>query len=308
MAGRHPRISGVVAVIVVLAAGVAAGWLVGGGGGSGSARASEAVAFTPAAAVEGDAFTPPADIQGLVTIEAEGPFGGSGSNFVCDRERLIAFLDDRQDRQRAWARVEAIEPTSEAVAKYIRSLRPATLLEPTRVTNHTFKDGKTVASQAILDAGTAVLVDDQGAIRVRCRTGAPLLDPILANAQECDDCPADYKLPNSVRVASTYYAVHPAPPRTRDNTPQPAPPTKTVTVKVVKQLPPEYVVERSDSPTTVTIERSRPPEIRTRTVTVEGPVRTRTVTRTRTRTVTVPVERTITVPQTRTVTVYEGSG
>src|SRR4051794_2610531 len=187
MAGRHPRILRVVPVILVLAAGVAAGWLVGGGGKS--AQAAVPVKFTPAASVGGDSFTPPADIRGLVTIESNAPFSGSGSNFVCHRERLIAFLVQRPDHLQAWARVEAIEPTNQAVTDYIRGLRPATLLQPTRVTDHTFVQGQAVASQAILAGGTAVLVDAQGAIRTRCASGSPLLDPILGATEQCKGCP-----------------------------------------------------------------------------------------------------------------------
>jgi hypothetical protein len=304
---RHPRILRIVPVVLVLAVGVVAGWLAGGGGKS--AQAAEPVEFTPAASVEADAFTPPADIRGLVTIKAEGSFGGTGSNFVCDRERLISFLVEKPDRLAAWARVEAIKPTPEGVTDYIRALRPATLLRPTRVTNHTFVDGEAVASQAILAAGTAVLVDENGAIRARCRTGAPLLDPVLATDQKCRDCPAGYKLPNSLQVASTYYAIHPAPPRVKVTTvKQPAEPTKPVTVTIVKQLPPNYVVRDrtktktvrspANPPVTVTVHKTR---IRTRTVTVKAPAEVRTVT----------VNQTLpprTVTTYRTVTVYEGAG
>lgn len=295
--------------MLVLAAGVVAGWLAGGGGKS--AQAAEPVEFTPAASLEADAFTPPADIRGLVTIKAEGSFGGTGSNFVCDRERLIGFLVDKPDRLRAWARVEAIKPTSDGVTDYIRSLRPATLLRPTRVTNHQFVDGKAVASQAILAAGTAVLVDENGAIRARCRTGAPLLDPIMATDQQCNACPANYKLPNSLQVASTYYAIHPAPPRVKVSTvKQPAPPPGPVTVTIVKQLPPNYVVrdgtktktvrQPANPPVTVTVNKT---VTKTRTVTVKAPAKTTTVTRTVNQTL---PPRTVTTY--RTITVYEGAG
>jgi hypothetical protein len=314
MAGRHPRISGMLAVIVVLALGVAAGWLVGGGDdGSGPtpAQAAEPVEFTPAAEVGGDEFTPAADIEGLVTIEGEGSFGGTGSNFVCDRERLIGFLEQRQDRLRAWARVQAIATTNEGVGEYIRGLSPATLLEPTRVTNHKFVNGRAVASQAILAEGTAVLVDENSSIRVRCRTGSPLLDPILADDQQCASCPANYRLPKTVRVASTYYAVHPAPPPTRNATgPQPPQPKQPVTIRIQRQLPPEYVVRQTGQDNdgrqvtrTVTQEKTKTVfRTRTRTVRVTRPARTRTVTRTVT--VRPPAPQSIT----RTITVYEGAG
>src|SRR3954454_21341905 len=129
-----------IAVIVALViAGGATGWLV--GGGTKTAEAS-GVTFLGAAAVGPHAFTPPADIKGSTTVKGSGPFGGTGSDFVCDRELLIRLLKQRPQRLREWARVEGITArTPAAVAKYIRSLRPATLVRDTRVTNHGYKDG-----------------------------------------------------------------------------------------------------------------------------------------------------------------------
>ena len=48
----------------------------------------------------------------------------------------------------------------------------------TRVTNHGFVDGHATALQSVLQAGTAVLVDDHGRPRVKCGCGNPLLDPV----------------------------------------------------------------------------------------------------------------------------------
>jgi hypothetical protein len=47
----------------------------------------------------------------------------------------------------------------------------------TRVTNHGFRDGEANAFQSILQAGTAVMVDDQGIPRVKCNCGNPLAEP-----------------------------------------------------------------------------------------------------------------------------------
>jgi hypothetical protein len=311
MAGRHPRISGTVAVILVLAAGIAAGWLVGGSddGSPTPAQAAEPIEFTPVADVGGgEEFTPAADIESLVTIRGEGSYGGTGSNFVCDRERLIGYLEERQERLRTWARVQAIAPTSDAVAEYIRALRPATLLEPTRVTSHKFINGRAVASQAILEQGTAVLVDDNGAVRVRCRTGSPLLDPIVAGDQTCSKCPAGYKPPANVKVSSAFY-VHPDPPVIQNQKPPAQRQTKPITITVTKEMPkePEYVVKETtpDRGTRVrTVEKVRTVfKTRTRTQTVRTPARTRTVTRTVR--VTLPPR---TITNFRTITVYEGAG
>jgi hypothetical protein len=302
----------------VLAAGVGVGWLVGGGGDT--VQAAEPVEFTPPTEINDAAFTPPTDIAGQVTIKS-GEFGGSGSNYVCDRELLITSLTAKPDRMKAWARVEAIATDQDAVAAYIRGLRPATLLKPTRVTAYQFENGKAVAGQAILAAGTAVLTDDNQAIRVRCRTGSPLLDPILSSNEQCKSCPADYKQQKAWQLSSTYYAINPSPPPVGPAH-SAAPQGKPRTITVEKQLAPQYIVKNDTKTVTVHDPAEKPPAPKTVTV-----IKTKTVPVTKTKTKTVTVNRTVTVqgaprtvtvqapPRTvtvqsapRTVTVYEGSG
>jgi len=314
---RHQRIIQAAAVSVVLAGGVAVGWLV--GGGEEPVQAAEPVEFTAPTEVNDAAFTGPTDIAGQVTIKS-GEFGGTGSNYVCERELLITSLNAKPDRMKAWARVEAINPAPDSVASYIRGLHPATLLKPTRVTTHKFVNGKAVASQAILAGGTAVLTDDNQAIRVRCRTGSPLLDPILSTNETCKSCPSDYKQ-STWQLSSTYYAINPSPPPVGPNAPKTVP-GKPVTITVEKQLPPRYIV-KSDDPSdpqvvtkTVTVHDPADPtptpvvQIKT----VKGPTRTvRVQGKTQIKTVTVtvpgaPRTQTVTVTVPRTVTVYEGSG
>jgi hypothetical protein len=143
-----------------------------------------------------DPFTAPADRPGRRRVRVgSGPFGGTGSDLVCDRELLISSLRARPDRLREWARVLGVEPTATAVSRYIRRLRPVTLTRDTRVTNHSFVDGRAVAYQAILQAGTAVLVDKDGKPVARCRCGNPLLEPVFVKEARCDGCPADYEPP-----------------------------------------------------------------------------------------------------------------
>ena len=81
------------------------------------------------------------------------------------------------------------------MARYIRELRPVTLTRDTRVTNHSFVDGRAVAFQSILQAGTAVLVDKDGVPVVRCRCGNPLLEPVYVKTAKCFGCPANYHPP-----------------------------------------------------------------------------------------------------------------
>ncbi|HVH94201.1 MAG TPA: DUF6777 domain-containing protein, partial [Nocardioidaceae bacterium] len=323
-AGVRVRIAAVVALAI---AGAAVGWLVGAGK---TAEASQ-VTFLGAAEIGPNPFTPPADVRGHTTVKGAGPFGGTGSNFVCDRELLIRLLEQRPARLRAWAKVEGIAPTRRAVAKYIRSLRPATLVRDTRVTNHGFKDGHAVAFQASLAAGTAVLVDSAGAIRARCRCGNPLLDPALFATEECVNCPSDHKLASRARLASLYYFPYPDPPLARGERRTPAerarankrrtivvtkivPETNTVTftervpgtnrtvTRTIRVPIHDVRVRTIKVPTTVTLERTvtvTVPQTVTQTETV---VQTQTVTETQTQTQTVTNTQTVPAPVTITVT------
>src|SRR5688572_25459760 len=143
-----------------------------------------------------DPFVKKADARGSKRVKVgSGPFGGTGSDLVCDRELLIRSLRARPDRMREWARVLGVEPNIRVVARYIRRLRPVTLTRDTRVTNHNFVNGRAVAYQAILAAGTAVLVDRRGVPVARCRCGNPLLEPIYIPTAKCFGCPPDYRPP-----------------------------------------------------------------------------------------------------------------
>ncbi len=143
-----------------------------------------------------DPFTKPADVRGKKRVKVgSGPFGGTGSDLVCDRELLIRSLRARPDRMEEWARVLGIDPAPAVVARYIRSLRSVTLTRDTRVTNHNFVNGNAVAYQAILQAGTAVLVGPDGRPVARCRCGNPLLEPVFVKTAKCFGCPPNYRPP-----------------------------------------------------------------------------------------------------------------
>ena len=163
---------------------------------SDSAADAQTVRFQKPTEKGPDPFTRPADVRGDDRVDVgSGPFGGTGSDLVCDRELLIRSLRARPDRLREWARVLRVDPTSSAVARYIRRLRAVTLTRDTRVTNHSFVDGKAVAYQAILQAGTAVLVDEDGKPVARCRCGNPLLEPVFVRTAKCFACPPNYRPP-----------------------------------------------------------------------------------------------------------------
>ena len=185
----------------------------GGGGGSDAKKVSaQTVRFQAPTAPGPKPFTKPADVKGKKKVEVgSGPFGGTGSDLVCDRELLIRSLKARPDRLAAWARVRGVEPTYKAVARYIRKLKPTTLIVDTRVTNYSFVNGRAVGFQAILQAGTAVLVDADGKVVARCRCGNPLSEPIYIPEATCYGCPPNYTPPKPCS-GTDCYAPYPDPP------------------------------------------------------------------------------------------------
>ncbi len=108
-------------------------------------------------------------------------YGGSGELGVCDKAALSRFLAEDDEKREAWAAVLGITPADDVeVSRYIEGLAAVVLRADTRVTNHGYTDGAATPRQAVLQAGTAVLVDRFGVPRVRCACGNPLLEPIAA--------------------------------------------------------------------------------------------------------------------------------
>ncbi|MFD3492001.1 DUF6777 domain-containing protein [Streptomyces sp. NPDC058690] len=105
-----------------------------------------------------------------------GLYGGTRKVASCDVEKQIKALAAEPDKNSAFAGVLGIDPAD--VPAYLRTLTPVQLRLDTRVTNHGFRDGSATSYQAVLQAGTAVLVDDRGVPRVRCACGNPLLEPV----------------------------------------------------------------------------------------------------------------------------------
>jgi hypothetical protein len=109
---------------------------------------------------------------------APGLYGGTRSLSSCDPEKLVTFLETNPALGRAWAAVQGIPPSE--IRSYVATLTPVILRSDTRVTNHGYRNGRATAHQSVLQAGTAVLVDQYGVPRVRCFCGNPLLPPVAS--------------------------------------------------------------------------------------------------------------------------------
>ncbi len=119
---------------------------------------------------------PPANVTRSVQGSAPGVYSGTRNAPSCDVEKQITSLAAAPARNSAFASVLDIQPSG--VPSYLRSLTPVQLRMDTRVTTHGYKDGSPVGYQAVLQAGTAVLVDGRGVPRARCVCGNPLLPPV----------------------------------------------------------------------------------------------------------------------------------
>ncbi|MGW5468878.1 DUF6777 domain-containing protein [Streptomyces chartreusis] len=108
--------------------------------------------------------------------ETPGLYGGTRGAGSCDVQRQIDALAADRTRARVFAQAAGVSQTS--VPGYLRGLTSVVLRADTRVTNHGFRDGMGTGYQSVLQAGTAVLVDDHGVPRVRCACGNPLAPPV----------------------------------------------------------------------------------------------------------------------------------
>lgn len=141
---------------------------------TGSVAVESAVASAGATAATGTSTSG----TGGRTVQGSDPglYGGSRQTASCDVAALTEFLNANPDKARAWAAVAGIDPA--AIGDYLRSLTSVVLRADTRVTNHGFANGVATPYQAVLQSGSAVLIDAHGLPKVRCACGNPLLPPV----------------------------------------------------------------------------------------------------------------------------------
>lgn len=124
--------------------------------------------------------------DGARTLEVDGGYpglyGGTRNVASCDVEKQIRFLTRHPDKGRAFG--VSLGVRQAGIPSYLRSLTPVRLGWDTRVTNHGFRDGAPTSYQAVLQAGTSVLVDAQGVPRVRCACGNPLDPPVAVRGRQ----------------------------------------------------------------------------------------------------------------------------
>ncbi|HEY2195429.1 MAG TPA: DUF6777 domain-containing protein [Actinomycetospora sp.] len=138
-------------------------------------NSATANAFMPAQGPDAAVGSPPTNSGGAVAGSTPGLFGGTLDNGSCDQDQMSQFLRIHQDKAAAWAEAEGVSTSD--IPEYVHQLTPVVLRADTSVTNHGFRDGELTSYPAVLEAGTAVLVDGYGTPRVKCYCGNPLSAP-----------------------------------------------------------------------------------------------------------------------------------
>jgi hypothetical protein len=115
----------------------------------------------------------------LVSGTHPGLYGGSAQVNPCDVAAVANYLDSHPDKGSAWARTEGIGPNQ--IPFYLNTLTPVILTADTWVTSHGYAYGRATDSQAVLQAGNAVMIDQAGVPRVHCAGGNPLNPPANKN-------------------------------------------------------------------------------------------------------------------------------
>jgi len=110
-----------------------------------------------------------------------GLYAGTRGRPSCDVGKLSTLLQQNPHGAAAWASTLGIQPSQ--IPSYLASLTSVLLRTDTRVTNHGFVNGVATSLQAVLQAGTAVVVDKYGQPVAKCYCGNPLTPPVLSSRE-----------------------------------------------------------------------------------------------------------------------------
>ncbi|WP_052589201.1 serine/threonine-protein kinase [Luteipulveratus mongoliensis] len=130
---------------------------------------------TPSTSTPGGA-TPAASALGAPTSRAGDAAGGYGvgQQPACDTAQLVKLITKDRTRAAIWAGL--LDTTVAKIPQTVARLTPVILRDDTLATNTDYRNGKADTYAAVLQAGTAVLVDDRGVPRVKCNCGNPLAE------------------------------------------------------------------------------------------------------------------------------------
>ena len=146
-----------------------------------------AVTLEPVGTQGANPFMPPVgtDQSGLRLLPGSGGnfsgatpglYGGTLRKASCNPQQLVSFLHTHPGKAAAWAGVFGIRPAD--IPGFVAGLTSAVLRSDTAITNHGYIDGHITSFPAVLEAGTAVLIDRYGQPVTKCFCGNPLTKPM----------------------------------------------------------------------------------------------------------------------------------
>ncbi|MEU8872505.1 DUF6777 domain-containing protein [Streptomyces javensis] len=100
-----------------------------------------------------------------------GLYAGVRNRQPCDRQGLLHDLDADKQRGAAWSKVQHISP--DGIPDFVNRLTSVTLRSDTYAKTYGYRGGVKPVS-AVLQAGTAVFVDERGLPVVKCDSGNPV--------------------------------------------------------------------------------------------------------------------------------------
>ena len=119
-------------------------------------------------------LTPPPGNGGERAGDTAGLYGDTGGAPPCDAQALVTNLWSDGAKAQAWADVFGMGV--DQIPGFVGTLSPVLLRSDTAVTNHGYTDGEFKPYPAVLQAGTAVFVNDKGEPAVKCFNGNPLTE------------------------------------------------------------------------------------------------------------------------------------
>jgi hypothetical protein len=182
--GRLSRRNAIIVILAVatlaLSGTVAALTLTGGSPPTGvtleSVRSPGPNPFMPSVGTDLAGVRQPRGAGGTFAGNTPGLYGGTLKKASCNPQQMVSFLHAHPDKAAAWASVLGIRPTD--IPDYVADLTPVVLRTDTAVTNHGYVDGHVTSFAAVLQAGTAVLIDQHGQPVTKCSCGNPLTHPM----------------------------------------------------------------------------------------------------------------------------------
>jgi hypothetical protein len=113
---------------------------------------------------------------GAFSGNTPGLYGETGDKQSCDAQSLLTNLQADRAKADAWADALGLHPQD--IPSYVASLVPVVLRSDTAVTSYGYADDHFFAYPAVLQAGTAVLINSYGEPKVKCFSGNPLTAPM----------------------------------------------------------------------------------------------------------------------------------